>query len=77
MPPPSADLSSGRDGNDGAILVLDARVAGKVAVVDILKRAVAGRGADAFQLALISSIYRYFLEDGVTAGRSREGKDSS
>jgi hypothetical protein len=73
--PPSTDLGSGRDGNDGVVLELDARVAGKVAVVDILKWIVAGRGANALQLALILAIHRHLLEDGVTAGRSHEGED--
>ena len=74
--PPSTDLGSGRDGNDGVVFELDALVACKTTVVDILNWTVAGRGTNALQLALIHTIHRHLLEDGVTAGRSRKGKNS-
>lgn len=57
MAPPRADPRTGRDGDYGVVLELDASVARKVRVVDVHQRVVAGRRADALQLALVLSIH--------------------
>lgn len=75
MAPPSTNSSSGRDRDDVVILVVDASVAGKVAVVDVLDRVVAAGGTDTLQLALISAIDTELLEDGVARGQTGQGGD--
>lgn len=75
MTPPCADFGAGRDGDDRVVFVLNCSVARKAAVIHILKRIVAGRGPDAFQLPLICPVHGHLLEDGVAADRSRKSEN--
>lgn len=75
VPPPGADLGAGGHGDDGVVLELEVLVAGEGGVVDILDRVVAGRRADALQLALFHTVDRHLLEDGMARGDSREAQD--
>lgn len=72
MPPPSANPCSSWDRDDIVVLELDASVAGKVGVVHVLDRVVAGGGTNSLQLSLINTIHRDLLENGVGAGGRRE-----
>jgi hypothetical protein len=66
MSPPGTNSCTSWHGYDGVILVLNAGVAGEVPVVDVLEGVVARRCPNTFQLALVGSIDRDLLEDGVS-----------
>ena len=65
MTPPGTDFGPGRDRNHSAILVSDVLIARKARIIHILDWVVAIRRTNALQLALVYTIDRYFLEDGV------------
>ncbi len=71
--PPGSDSGSRWNRDYRAILVLNVLVAGKTRVVDILDRVVAVRGANSLQLALVSAVDRYLLEDCMCG---REGHEA-
>lgn len=75
MAPPRADLSTRRDLDDGAVLELEVGVAGKVGMVDVLDRVVAGGCPETLELALVHAVDRHLLEDGVgvDSRRGRQG----
>lgn len=71
MAPPRADLGARRDLDDGAVLELEVGVAGKVGMVDLLDRVVAGGCPETLELALVHAVDRHLLEDGVGIDRRR------
>jgi hypothetical protein len=72
VPPPRANPGASRNRDHVAVLVHKVGVAGKLGVVDVLDRVVAGRGSDAPELALVGAIDRELLKDGMGArGRGK------
>ena len=76
MSPPRTNPRAGRDGDDIVVLIPDVGVAGKFGVVDILNGEVARRSPHTTKLALVGTVHRNLLEDGMGAGRGRESENT-
>lgn len=74
--PPSTNASASRNVDNSVVLVLDAVIAGHAAVVHVGDGVVAAGCTNTLELALILTIDRHFLEDGVAIGDRRESEES-
>jgi hypothetical protein len=65
MSPPSSNLGASGNGDDSAVLVVDASVASHAAAADILDRVVAVGSTDTLESALAGAVDADLLEDGM------------
>lgn len=75
MAPPSSDFGTSRDANHIVVLVHDSCVTGEVCIIWTVKGVVAGRGTNALELALVLTVDRELLHDGMRGCTGREGGD--
>jgi len=74
MPPPTANLGSSGDADNVVVFMGDARVAREIDIVHIHNRIIAVWCSHTFELAIVDTIHRNLLHDGVTSGyRPKKG----
>lgn len=73
LTPPSSDSCSRRNTYYSSVFVFDVFVAGEGRIGDARDGIVRIRSADALELALVHTVHRYLLEDGVSCGCTYQG----